>query len=70
MIFIYVLILNDIGKRNITRYYSMQLLSQECRRSGEKLHDDMETVTFFSYPCNILYSEGGCEAAVTSITRL
>ena len=33
-------------------------------------HEDVETVTDFSYVCNRIYSRGGCEAAVTSRTRL
>ena len=36
----------------------------------EKLHDDMETVTEFSYLGDRINSGGGCVAAVTSRTRL
>ena len=35
----------------------------------EKLHEDVETLTDFSYLGNGIYT-GGCEAAVTSKTRL
>ena len=36
----------------------------------EKLHDDVETVTEFSYLGDRINSGGGCAAAVTSRTRL
>ena len=36
----------------------------------EKLHDDMEIVTKFSYLGDRINSGGGCGAAVTSQTRL
>ena len=36
----------------------------------EKLHDDVETVTDFSYLGDRIYSGGGCEVAVTSRTRI
>ena len=48
----------------------MQRLSRKRRRSGEKLHDDVESVTDFSHPGDGIYSEGGCGAAVPFITRL
>ena len=35
-----------------------------------KLHDNVETVTDFSYLGGRISSGGGCEAAVTSTTRL
>ena len=47
---------------------------KECHRNvgdqEDKLHEDVETVTDFSYLGDRIYSEGGCEAAVTSRTRL
>ena len=45
---------------------------KECRKNGdheEKLHEDVETVTDFSYLGDRINSGGGCEAAVTSRTR-
>ena len=36
----------------------------------EKLHDDVKTVADLSYVDNRIYQGGGCEAAVTSRTRL
>ena len=36
----------------------------------EKLIEDVETVTNFSYIGNRIYPGGGCEEAVTSNTRL
>ena len=37
---------------------------------NEKLHDDVETVTHFSYQGDRINSVGGSEAAVTPTTRL
>ena len=34
----------------------------------EKLHEDVATMSDFSYLGDIIYSGGGCEAAVTSRT--
>ena len=44
-----------------------------CHKNGdqeEKLHEDVETVTDFSYLDNRLNSGGGCEATVTFRTRV
>ena len=50
---------------------------RKCKRSQknvvnqkEKLHDDVETVTEFSYICDKVYSESGRAVAVTSRTGL
>ena len=46
---------------------------KECHRNGdqeEKLHEYVKKSTDFSYLVDIMYSGGGCEAAVTSRNRL
>ena len=43
---------------------------KKWRRSGRKLHEDVKKVIDFSYLGDRIYSGGGCEAAVTSRTRL
>ena len=48
----------------------MQRVSRKCRRSEEKLHDDVETVIDFSYLGDRINSVGGCVAVVASRTRL
>ena len=44
--------------------------SQKRENQEDKLHEDVETVIDLSKLCHRIYSAGGCEAAVTSGTRL
>ena len=48
----------------------MQRVSQNVEDQKEKLHDDVETVTEFSYLGDRINSGGGCEVAETSGNRI
>ena len=63
--------------KRVTNTLAMDLRCRKCKgchENGEdreeKLHDDVETVTNFSSIGDRIYSGGGCEADVTSRTRL
>ena len=60
----------------VTNRLAIDLKCRKCKGyhknedQKEKLHDEVETVTEFSYLGDRINSGGGCEAAITSRTRI
>ena len=63
--------------KTVTNKFAIYSKCRKCKGNhenvqdhDEKLHDDVETVTDFSYLDSRISSGGGCDAAVTCRTRL